>query len=110
VCSSDLAFCEMARASYEYVIIDAPPIGAVADFDLIQLAVDGVVMVLRPDHTRRGGCSKAFESIPKEKMLGVLLNATKAWPFGSNGYGYGYGYGGYHAVPEESSRKSRKAK
>jgi capsular exopolysaccharide synthesis family protein len=106
------AFCAMVRGRYEYVILDSPPIGVVADCELIQMAADGVVMVLRPDHSRRGSCAKAIEAVPKEKLLGVLLNAAEGWPFGRHGgygydYGYGYGYGGYHAAPAETGHKSR---
>lgn len=107
------AFCALARGRYEYVIFDTPPIGSVADCDLIQMAADGVVMVVRPDHTQRGGCLKALEAIPKEKLLGVLLNAAEEWPLGKRGaYGYGYGYGqgqvGYRALPVEARRKPEK--
>jgi protein-tyrosine kinase len=103
------AFCGLARERYEYVIMDAPPSGSVADSDLIQLAADGVIMILRPDYTRRGSCVKALESVPKDKLLGVLLNGMRSWPFGHHGYGYGYGYGyrGYQAVARETAGKPR---
>jgi protein-tyrosine kinase len=100
------AFCGLARERYEYAIMDAPPIGSVADSDLIQLSADGVIMILRPDYTRRGNCAKALESVPKDKLLGVLLNGTRSWPFGHHGDGYGYGYGyGYKAVARETAGK-----
>lgn len=106
------AFCSLVRGRYEYVIFDTPPIGSVADCDLVQMAADGAVIVLRPDHTQRGSCMKALEAIPKEKLLGVLLNAAEGWPLGRHrGYGYGYGKGqGYRAVPVEVARKSRDAR
>ena len=76
--------------------------------DLIQLAADGVLIVLRPDHTKRGSCLKAFESVPKEKLIGVLLNCTKSWPLARHGrYGYGYGYG---AVNSQNGRPDGKPK
>jgi capsular exopolysaccharide synthesis family protein len=102
------AFCDAVKARYEYVIFDAPPVGSVADCDLIQLAADGVLIVLRPDHTKRGSCLKAFESVPKEKLIGVLLNCTKSWPLARHGrYGYGYGYG---AVNSQNGRPDGKPK
>ena len=81
----------MLRERYEYVVMDAPPVGAVAEGDLINIAADGILLVLRPDHTNRSGCLKAISSVPKEKLLGVLLNCNKPWPFGKQG-GYGYDY------------------
>ena len=101
------AFCTMVRGHYEYVIFDAPPIGSVADCDLVQMATDGVVVVVRPDHTQRGMCLKAFESIPKEKLLGVLMNAAEGWPLGRYGYGY-LGQGVYQALPSDGARKSHR--
>jgi capsular exopolysaccharide synthesis family protein len=92
------ALCESVRTQYEHVILDTPPMGAVADCDLIQLAADGVLIVLRPEHTQRSSCLKALGAISKEKLIGVLLNCTKSWPLGKQGGGYGYGYG-YGSVP-----------
>ena len=93
------AICERWRAEYEFVILDTPPVGVVADWDLIQLASDGIVLVFRPDHTKRGSCSKVIEAMPKEKLIGVVLNQAKPFLLGGHGGGYGYGYGyGYGPV------------
>lgn len=88
------ALCGAFRARYEYVVLDAPPIGSVADCELIQLSADGVLVVLRPEHTKRSGCFKALESIAKEKLIGAVLNGIRSWPLDkqSGGYGHGYGY------------------
>jgi receptor protein-tyrosine kinase len=101
------ALCDAIRTQYEYVILDTPPMGAVADCDLIQLAADGILMVLRPEHTQRSNCMRALGSISKEQLIGVLLNCTKSWPLGKQTGGYGYGYG-YGAVPakEKSTMKA----
>src|SRR5579863_1605374 len=73
------ALCETLRQQFEYVIFDAPPIGAVADYDLIQAACDGVVLVVRPDHTNRTLFQQAVDSVPKEKLIGVLMNCVRDW-------------------------------
>jgi capsular exopolysaccharide synthesis family protein len=87
------ALCQVMRSRYQYVIVDSPPVAPVADFDLIQLASDGTVLVVRPDHTKRAACFKALETVPKEKLLGVMLNCEADWFLSRNtGYGYGYGY------------------
>lgn len=84
------AICERFRAQYEFVILDTPPAGVVADWDLIQLSADGIVLVFRPDHTKRNSCAKIIESMPKEKLIGIVLNHTARWPFGAHTpYGYG---------------------
>jgi capsular exopolysaccharide synthesis family protein len=73
------ALCAKLRELFRYVILDSPPIGALADYDLIQAACDGVIMVVRPDHTNRELCDKALKTVPKPKFLGVLLNCVPDW-------------------------------
>ena len=71
------------RARFDCVIFDAPPVAAVADYDLLEQACDGVVMVLRPAHSDRKACIQAFKAASKEKLLGVVLNAVEncwLWP------------------------------
>lgn len=79
----------LLRREFRFIIIDSPPIAAVADYDLLQAMCDGVIMVIRPDHTSRPACQRALESVPKDKMIGVLLNCVTDWFLGAS-YGYGY--------------------
>ena len=95
------ALCQTARKRYQYVILDSPPVAAVADYDLIQMAAEGMVLVVRPEHTNRSACFKAIETIPREKFLGVILNCAQPW-FLHKTYGYQYGYG---YAPEAASQK-----
>jgi capsular exopolysaccharide synthesis family protein len=67
------------HAHFQYVIVDSPSVGVVADYDLIQAQSDGIVMVLRPDHTDRKLAFKALEGIPKDKIVGVMLNGITEW-------------------------------
>lgn len=70
------ALSSKLRSMFRYVVLDSPPVGAVADYELIQAVCDGVILVVRPDHTNRRLCQKAFASVPKTKLLGVLLNCV----------------------------------
>jgi Mrp family chromosome partitioning ATPase len=54
-------------------------VATVADYDLLQEAVDGVVLIIRPDRTDRGLSRQALETIPKDKQLGVILNCAEDW-------------------------------
>ncbi|HVO96536.1 MAG TPA: CpsD/CapB family tyrosine-protein kinase [Bryobacteraceae bacterium] len=74
---------------FNYMIVDATPMAAVADFDLIQVACDGVILVVRPDHTDRKTCMKALETMPKDKLIGSVLNCVEDW-FLYKGQSYGY--------------------
>jgi capsular exopolysaccharide synthesis family protein len=73
------AVIRQIRPNFSTVIFDAPPIAALADYELLQLACDGVVVVVRPDHTERAGCLNALQTIPGQKLLGVVLNAVEDW-------------------------------
>jgi protein-tyrosine kinase len=67
------------RQEFRFTVFDAPPAGVVADYDLLQAGCDGVILVVRPDHTNRQQWRKALEIVPKAKQLGVILNCVEDW-------------------------------
>ena len=71
--------CDRFRRYFDYVIVDSPPVGAVADYDLIQASCDGVILVARPDQTKRKHFLEVLERIPREKLVGVLMNCVEKW-------------------------------
>ena len=77
-----LTICAQIRERFKYVVIDSPPVAAVADYDLLQAVSDGVIVVVRPDHTKRGAWLGSLRSIPRDKLLGVLLNCVDEWFLG----------------------------
>jgi protein-tyrosine kinase len=64
------------RKLYDYVIVDTPPLGLVADCDLIQAVSDGIILVARVDHSARSRCKDALAKIPPERLIGVVLNCV----------------------------------
>lgn len=83
----------------DWVIVDTPPVLAVADPVSVARWADGVLMVTKAGESTREAASKAVEILGKvgARILGVAvwgLDETKNRP----GYGYGYGYytGGYY--------------
>jgi capsular exopolysaccharide synthesis family protein len=83
----------------DWVIIDTPPILAVADPVSVARWVDGVLMVSKAMESTKEAALKAVELLSKvgARVIGVAvwgLDETKNRP----GYGYGYGYytGGYY--------------
>jgi len=80
------------RKEFTYVVLDSPPIGSLADYDLLQASADGVILVLRPDHTRRNVAMHALESIPKEKFIGVVVNSVEKWFLKADHYSYSQAY------------------
>lgn len=73
------ALSSQLRSLFRYVILDSPPVGAVADYELIQAVCDGVVLVVRPDHTNRKLWQASLEAVPQARFLGVLLNCVPEW-------------------------------
>jgi capsular exopolysaccharide synthesis family protein len=73
------AIFQTVRKRFHYVVLDCPPIGSIADYDVIQAAADGVLVVLRPDHTNRSAAVETLANVPKDKMLGVVMNHVKPW-------------------------------
>ena len=95
--------CARLRSLFRYVVLDSPPVGAVADYDLIQAVCDGVILVIRPDHTNRQLCQKSLEHLPKAKFLGVLLNCVPDWaPAKGAGADYYY-YSGKKPYPNRNA-------
>jgi capsular exopolysaccharide synthesis family protein len=69
------ALVKTLREHFDRVIVDCPPVEAVADYDLIAAGCDGAILVVRPDHTNRALCLRALEKTRK-KLLGALINCT----------------------------------
>ncbi len=89
--------CAEIRREFDCAILDTPPIGVVADYDLVEEACDGVILIIRPDHTSRRRAFGALQSIPKERLVGVVTNCVPDWFMTKSLYhDYGY-YDGHHA-------------
>lgn len=73
------ALIEELRAQFDNVIFDATPVAAVADYELIQVVCDGIVLVARQDHSDRTSWMKALDTVAKDKFLGVVLNCVEDW-------------------------------
>ena len=73
------ALLDVCRSEFQFIVIDAPPVGSVSEYELLQLACDGIVLVARQDHTDRTLWQKALETVPKAKQIGVILNCVKDW-------------------------------
>jgi capsular exopolysaccharide synthesis family protein len=67
-------FLDEARASYDWVIFDTPPIGLVSDAKLLAEIVDGVVLVVEAGKTGYPDLLRAVDTIGREHVLGVVLN------------------------------------
>ncbi|MCC7236889.1 MAG: CpsD/CapB family tyrosine-protein kinase [Bryobacterales bacterium] len=73
--------CDQLRASFDYVIFDAPPAGMVAESDWIVRRTDGVLLVVRLGQTEHSALRDTLELIPKDKLLGAVVNCSFQWLF-----------------------------
>ena len=91
------ALCARFRQHFDFVIIDTPPIGVVADYDLVQAHVDGIILILRADHTKRQRCFDSLRAIPGDRLAGGVMNCAPDW-FATNTR-----YDGYHYYKERKA-------
>jgi len=93
---------EMKR-SYNYILIDTPPITRTVDTFILGEFVKDIILVIRPEHTFKDSVAWAFREFEQAgiNVLGVVANACELsksdyknrydYGYGSE-YGYGYGY------------------
>jgi hypothetical protein len=67
------------REEFDYVVVNAPPLSAFADGMVLGRMVDGVVLVLEADATRREAAVRATEGLRNSRIpiLGAVLNNRK---------------------------------
>jgi capsular exopolysaccharide synthesis family protein len=77
------------RESYDYVILDLPPVGEVSDAMAIAKETDGILLVVRQHYCDRVVLAEAARQFGfiNAKTLGVVFNCT-----GEHGGKYGKGY------------------
>jgi len=69
-----------ARKMFDYIIIDAPPLGVFTDANLLINRADAALLVLRAAKTRYSVVDRLLEQLPRERMLGVVLNRAEIEP------------------------------
>ncbi|MCD8051149.1 MAG: polysaccharide biosynthesis tyrosine autokinase [Clostridiales bacterium] len=87
---------ETARDSYDYVILDTPPIGSVIDGAVIGQLCDGVVLIIGSNMVSGRMASKAIQQLQRAncKIPGAVLNKvrmsnrTMYGTYGTNKYYY----------------------
>ncbi|MBC7381849.1 MAG: polysaccharide biosynthesis tyrosine autokinase [Bacteroidia bacterium] len=87
------------KKEYDYIILDTPPIGLVADgLDIMKFS-DIILYVARQNVSKRNYLNLINELYvnEKNKNIGLIFNdvnfaAVYGYGYGAYGYGYGYGY------------------
>ena len=69
-------FLSGVRQQFDYVLIDAPPVGLVSDTAVLAAQGDGVLLVLDAQNTRKGSVRQALRNLNAvgAKVLGTVMN------------------------------------
>jgi capsular exopolysaccharide synthesis family protein len=79
------------RGTYDFILIDSPPVVPVTDASLVSVLCDGVLLVFHARRTTVGSGREAVQKLEvvRARILGVVLNAAD---FGSPAYAYHRNY------------------
>lgn len=96
------------RATFDYVILDAPPIQVVTDAAVIGRMVDGVLFVVRSQYSPLETTKSAVKKLQDAgvKIVGVVLtryDVKKSLKSSSYAYSYSYAYGYGNATASQDS-------
>lgn len=69
---------EMFWDSYDYILVDCPPVLPLVDTEIIAGIVDGILLVVKAEGPAKRLVKKALETLPKEKVLGVVFNGVQS--------------------------------
>lgn len=67
---------QQLSASFDWILIDSPPVLPLADTSLLMRFSDGVLMVAREGVTQKKPMQKAIEVIDPALLLGIVLNGS----------------------------------
>jgi capsular exopolysaccharide synthesis family protein len=94
------------QGEFDIVVVDSPPVLAVADAAILSRMSDGVLLVVDSGKTRRDPAARALESLQQggARVLGVVINRIRAR---ASYYAYNSRY--YTSGPEKSQSRSTPA-
>ncbi len=95
---------------FDYVIIDTPPIGTVADALTIGKVADGNILVVRSGFTKKVLVRDTIErlKVTNQPLLGIVLNRVDVSRNSSYYYkGYGSYYGNYDPDKQKKKKKAK---
>ena len=91
-------FIDKVREDYDYVIIDAPPLGVVIDAVIIGKYCDGAVLVIEQGVIKRKVVQDVIKQLKRGevRLLGAVLNKVdeRIGAYGAYDYKYSYSYYG----------------
>ncbi|CAN1213229.1 polysaccharide biosynthesis tyrosine autokinase [Tumidithrix helvetica PCC 7403] len=94
------ALLEVWRESYDYVLIDTPPVVGVSDAQSLASRVDTVVLVAAIERSTRPAIARALEILASSRgnVAGILINLINKT---DSSYHYGYYSSYYYQYPSQ---------
>lgn len=87
------------REQFDYIILDLPPVIAVADATIVSKYIDGMIIVVRDNYVEKADLAEAVRllEIAEAKVLGLVYNGQEAGKghYYKKGYKYYKGYSAY---------------
>jgi capsular exopolysaccharide synthesis family protein len=87
-----------ARESYDWVIVDTPPLVLLPDAKLLAAMVDCALLVVRAESTPHELIRRAADAVGRKRVYGIVLNQAKG--ASTSGYKGYYRYNYYANVPD----------
>ena len=89
------ALTQELRGSFEFIVIDSPPVVGISDAAVLSVISDGVLLVLNGEKTSTTAAQKAVERLDmvRARLLGVVLNGVN---LKDPNYSYFRGYEPYY--------------
>ncbi|MGK0211887.1 MAG: capsular exopolysaccharide synthesis family protein [Polaribacter sp.] len=95
------------KKEYDYIILDSPPLGLVADALELTKFVDATIYMVRQNYTKKGMFSIINDKYKKGEVTNISFVLNFFEEKEKYGYGYGYGYGSYgNSYHENDEKKS----
>ncbi|QHS54280.1 polysaccharide biosynthesis tyrosine autokinase [Mucilaginibacter sp. 14171R-50] len=101
---------EELKADFDYVIIDAPPVGLVTDAQILGEYANATMFIIRHNYTFKSqiGMIDQLSKTGKLPQINIIFNSIDYTSSGYGyGYGYGYSYGGGYYQEDKPSKKSK---
>jgi len=91
---------DQLKINFDYIIMDAPPVGIITDAQLLSKYADMALYIVRQKVTQKHQLKIVDDLYSNGKMdnLAIVVNDID-----DKTYGYGYGYGNYGEVKEVNS-------
>lgn len=106
-------FLEFAAMNFDYVVLDSPPVGSVADALILGNQTDGLVLCIESGSTPREDVLRLRNRMRQSNLtiLGVCINKMREEQFGyykSRRYGQYGAYGAYGAYGDDVKPERQK--